>query len=119
MLSFVMNILLATLAVSMMIKGHFSATRQMAVVPLGAALLDTMAMSAVNPALTPGLSAVLVVLQVVILATGSLVLYNDAVRARNKRARRARRRELEKSRAAFEQALEQQGKIIPMRRVCA
>lgn len=119
MLSFVMNLLLAVLAVSMMIKGHFSATRQMAIVPLGAALLDTMALGAVNPALTPALSGLLVVLQVVILATGSLALYNDAVRARNKRARRARRRELEKTRAAFEQALEQQGKVIPMRRVCA
>ena len=119
MLSFVMNILLVSLAVLMLMKGRFGATRQMAIVPLGAAVLDTMTFGAVTPSMTPGLSALLVVLQVVILATGSLVLYQDKVRAHNKQARRARRRELEKSRAAFEQALEQQGKVIPMRRVCA
>ena len=119
MLNFVMNILLATLAVMMLLKGRFGATRQMAIVPLGAAVLDTMTYGAIEAGLTPGLSALVVVLQVVILATGSLVLYNDRVRARNKQARRARRRELERSRAAFEQALEQKSKVIPLHRVCA
>ena len=119
MLSFVMNILLATLAVMMLIKGRYGVTRQMAVVPLGAALLDTLTFGAVNPALTPALSALLVVLQVVILATGALVLYQDRVRARNKQARRVRRRELERSRAAFEQALERQSRVAVRPRVCA
>ena len=119
MLNFMMNLLLAGLAVLMLVKGRYGVTRQMAIVPLGAAVLDTLTLGAVDPAMTPGLSALLVVLQVVILAAGSLALYNDAVRARNKRARRVRRRELEQSRAAFEQALEQKGKVIPMRRVCA
>ena len=119
MLSFVMNLLLAGLAVLMLMKGRFGATRQMAIVPLGAALLDTMTYGAVDAALTPALSGLLVVLQVVILAAGTLVLYNDRVRARNKQARRARRRELERSRAAFEQALEQQGRVAVRQRVCA
>ena len=121
MFAFTLNILLAALAVLMMVKGRFGATRQMAMVPLGAAVLDTMTLGAINPAATPALSALLVVLQLVILATASLVLYRDGVRARNKQARRARRRELERSRAAFEQALEQksQGKVVPLRRVCA
>ena len=119
MLAFTLNILLATLAVLMMVKGRFGATRQMAMIPLGAAVLDTMTLGAIDPTLTPGLSALLVVLQLVILATGSLALYKDAVRARNKRARRIRRRELERSRLAFEQALEQKGKVIPFRQVCA
>ncbi len=119
MFSFVMNLLLAGLAVLMLMKGRFSATRQMALVPLGAALLDTMTYGAVNPALTPALSALLVALQVVILATGALVLYQDKVRTRNKQARRARRRELEKTRAAFEQALEQKGRVAARSRVCA
>ena len=119
MLSIMLNILLATLAVMMMIKGRYGATRQMAIVPLGAAVLDTMTYGAVNPAQTPALSTLLVMLQLVILATGALALHRDRVRARNKQARRIRRRELEQSRAAFEQALEQKGKVIPLRRVCA
>ncbi|MBE6806653.1 MAG: hypothetical protein E7527_01375 [Ruminococcaceae bacterium] len=119
MLSFVMNILLAALAVMMMSKGRYGATRQMAVVPLGAAVLDTLTFGAVTPSMTPGLSALLVVLQVVILVSGALVLHRDRVRARNKQARRVRRRELERSRAAFEQALEQQSRVAARQRVCA
>ena len=119
MFAFLMDILLLVLAVFMLMKGRYSATRQMALVPLGAAVLDGMTLGAVTPSLTPMLSALLVVLQVVILVTGSLALYRDRVRTRNKQARRVRRRELERSRAAFEQAMEQKGKVIPLHRVCA
>ena len=115
MLSFVMNILLATLAVMMLIKGRYGVTRQMAVVPLGAALLDTLTFGAVNPALTPALSALLVVLQVVILSLSVGVLREDAARARMKRARRRRREEMARDRAAFDRAAQRRDRLA----VCA
>ena len=53
------------------------------------------------------------------LAAAAALTYEDAVRARNKRARAARRREIARSRAAFEQALEQRSVSQHRQRVCA
>ena len=119
MFTYVIDFALALVAALMLLRGHYTITRQVAAVPLVVALVDAAFASQLQLSLTPVISALLVVLQVVILASGALALHNDRVRARNKQTRRARRRELEKSRAAFEQALEQQGKVIPLRRVCA
>lgn len=119
MFAFVLDILLAALAVSMLVKGHYGITHQAALVPLAVALLDGSTVLHFDPTLTPVLSATMVALQVVILASGSLLLYQDAVRARQKRARRQRRRQMAASRDAFEQALEQKNRGSAGRRVCA
>ncbi len=119
MFAFVLDILLAVLAGYMLIKGHYGVTRQAALVPLAVAVLDGSVVLQFDPTITPVLSAALVALQVVILACGSLMAYRDAVCARQKRARRMRRRQVAESRAAFEQALAQKGRAATGRRVCA
>ena len=107
MVSWIVDILLAALAVSMLIGGHYGVTRQLAFAPLLTAVLDAVFATQVDLGLTPVLSALLFALQAVILLGGALVLYQDRVRVRNRRARRRRRQELARSRAAFEQAAEQ------------
>lgn len=119
MFAFTLDILLAVLAVFMLVKGHFGVTRQAALVPLAVALLDGSSVLQFDPALTPVLSGALVALRLVILSCGSLMLYRDALRARNKRARNQRRRQVAESRKAFEQALAQKGRAAADRRVYA
>ena len=121
MFAFALDILLAVLAIYMLVKGHFGVTRQAALVPLAVALLDGSSVLQFDPSITPVLSAVMVALQVVILACGALMAYRDAACARQKRARRQRRRQVAASRAAFEQALEQKNRQVAAgwRRVCA
>ena len=119
MFAFTLDILLAALAVAMLVKGHYGVTRQAALVPLAVALLDGSTVLQFDPTLTPLLSAAMVALQVVILSSGSLLLYQDAKQYRQKQARRQRRRQLVASREAFEQALNQKGRTTAGRRVCA
>ena len=119
MFAFVLDILLASLAGFMLLKGHFGVTRQAALIPLAVAVLDGSIVLQFDPTLTPVLSAALIALQVVILACGSLMAYRDVVCARQKRARRMRRRQVAESRNAFEQALAQKGRVAAGRRVCA
>ena len=115
MLNVVLDILLAVLAVSMLIFARFGVTRQAALIPLAMAALDLY----LNGVLSYSLWAVAVaVLQMVVLAVGGMMLVKDRAHARKKQARRNRRRELSRSRAAFEQALEQRGQSA-RRRVCA
>ena len=104
MFTYIIDALLVLLAVGMLLRGHYGITRQAGFVPLVVAVVDAAFAAQLDPALTPVLSGVLIALQLVILAAGSVLLYEDAVQARNKRARRRRRRELAASRAAFEQA---------------
>ena len=119
MLTLMLDVLLAVLAVYMLMKGHYGITKQAGFAPLTVAVLDASFASVIDPALTPGLSAALVVLQLVVLAGAGILSYQDAVRARNKRARRIRRQEVARSRAAFERALEQRQTMGSARRVCA
>ena len=119
MLHLVLDIMLAVLAVYMLLRGHYGVTKQAGFAPLVAAVVDASFASAIDPTLTPWLSAALMVLQVVVLAAATVLTYQDAVRARNKRARRARRQEIARSRAAFEQALERRQVMGGARRVCA
>ena len=119
MLTLVLDILLAVMAVYMLMKGHYGITKQAGFAPLAVAVLDASFASVIDPSLTPGLSAALVVLQVVVLAGAGLLAREDAVRARNKRARRIRRQEVARSRAAFDRALEQRQNMGATRRVCA
>ena len=119
MLTLVLDILLAVMAVYMLMKGHYGITKQAGFAPLAVAVLDASFASVIDPSLTPGLSAALVVLQVVVLAGAGFLAREDAVRARNKRARRIRRQEVARSRAAFDRALEQRQNMGATRRVCA
>lgn len=119
MLTLVLDSILAVLAVYMLLRGHYGITKQAGFVPLTVALLDAAFASAIDPSLTPWLSTALVVLQVIVLAAAATLAYEDAVRARNKRARRARRQEIARSRAAFEQALERRQAAGRRQRVCA
>ena len=119
MLTLVLDIMLAVLAVYMLLRGHYGVTKQAGFAPLVVAVLDATFAAAIDPAHTPWLSAALVALQVVVLTAAAVLTHQDAVRARNKRARRARRQEIARSRAAFEQALEQRQAVGGVRRVCA
>ncbi len=104
MLSWLFDILLVTLGIGMLLGSRYGTTRQLAVAPLVTAALDMAFAAQITPSPTPVLSALLVVLQGVILATGALMLYQDRVRAHNQQARRRRRRQMARYRAAFEQA---------------
>ena len=119
MLTLVLDVLLAVLAVYMLMKGHYGITKQAGLAPLAVAVLDASFASVIDPSLTPVLSAALVALQVVVLAGAGILSYEDAVRARNKQARRIRRQEVARSRAAFDRALEQRQNMGGARRVCA
>lgn len=116
MLTLVLDILLAVLAVSMLIFARFGVTRQAALIPLAMAALDLY----LNGVLSFSLWTVAVALvQVLVLCAGGLMLVQDRARARKKQARRSRRREIARSRAAFEQALEQRERSAARRPVCA
>ena len=117
MFTYIIDALLVLISVGMLLRGHYGVTRQAGFVPLAVAAVDAAFAGLLDPSLTPVLSALLVVLQVVILAAAGLLLYEDAVRARNKRARRQRRHELAASRAAFEQAAARKERV--RRPVCA
>ena len=107
MFTYIIDGLLVLISVAMLLRGHYGITRQAAFVPLTTAVVDAAFAGQLDLLLTPVLTALLVILQMVILSASGLLLYQDAVRARNKRARRQRRRELAVSRAAFEQAAAQ------------
>ena len=104
MFTYIIDALLVAVALGMLLRGHYGITRQAAFIPLTVAVVDAAFAGQLDPLLTPALSVALVVLQLVILSASTLLFYQDAVRARNKRARRQRYRQLAASRAAFEQA---------------
>ena len=104
MLTWLFDILLVGLGIGMLVGGRYGTTRQLALAPLVTAALDAAFAARIDPSLTPVLSALLIVLQGVILLGGAMLLYQDRVRARNRQARRRRRQQLARYRAAFEQA---------------
>ena len=117
MFTLFIDVALALLAALMILKGHYNITRQMAMVPLAVALVDAAFATQLQLSLTPVVSALLIALQVIILAASGEMLREDMVRARNKMNRRRRREELARSRAAVEQAAQRRD---AMRRVaCA
>ena len=116
MLAMTLNILLAVLAFSMLLFGRFGATRQAALIPLAMAVLDA---SFAGLFSHTGWSVVAIALQMLVLAVSGVMLYQDALRAKQKQARRRRRQEIARSRAAFEQALERRQRAEGQRRVCA
>ena len=117
MFTLIIDFALALVAALMIVKGHYGITRQFAAVPLVVALVDAVFASQIQLSLTPVVSALLIALQVIILAASGEMLREDMVRARNKYNRRRRREELARSRATFEQAAQRRD---AMRRVaCA
>ena len=104
MITWLFDILLIGLGIAMLVGGRYGITRQLALVPIITAALDAAFATRIDPSLTPWLSALLVVLQGVILLGGAMQLYQDRVRARNRQARRRRRQQLARYQAAFEQA---------------
>ncbi len=117
MWKYVLDMLLVAMAIGMFLGGRYGVTRQLAFAPLLVAVVDAAFAAQLDLALTPVLSALLVALQVVIFGGSALVLYQDRVHARNKEARRRRRRELARTRLAFEQAAQRREQTAC--RVCA
>lgn len=99
-----LDALLALIAAGMFFFGKYGVTRQLAPAPLLVAVLDAAFARQIQTSLTPALSVVLFLLQLVVLGGSVMVLYQDRVRARNKANRRRRRKEMARSRVAFEQA---------------
>ena len=115
MFTLFIDLALALVAALMIVKGHYGITRQLAAVPLTVALIDAAFATQLDLALTPVLSALVILLQVVILSLSAAVLREDALRARMKRARRHRRQQHQSDRAAFEQAAQRRNRLA----VCA
>ena len=111
MFTYIIDALLVLVAVTMLVRGHYGVTRQAAFVPLVVAVVDAAFAGQLDLLLTPVLSALLIALQLVIMTASGVLFYQDAVRARNKRARRQRRREVAASRAAFEQAAARNNRV--------
>ncbi len=105
--SYIVDLALAAVAVAMLLKGHYGATRQLALAPLMIAILDASFVGVISYSATPVLSILLTMLQLVVLCGSTTVLYQDRVRTRNKQARRRRRHDILRTQAAFEQAREQ------------
>ena len=115
MFTYFIDLGLALVAALMMVKGHYSITRQLAAMPLAVALVDAAFAAQLNLALTPVLSALVILLQVVILTLSAAVLREDALRARAKRFRRIRRQQQERDRATFDRAAQRRERMA----VCA
>ena len=119
MFTYIIDGLLVALGAAMLLKGHYGITRQSGFMPLATAALDAAFVAQLDLSLTPWLSAVVILLQLTVLGANALLFYKDAVCARNKQARRRRRQEVARSRAAFEQALDRRQQTATRRRVCA
>ena len=105
-LSYIIDALLTAVAVSMLLKGGYGVTRQLALAPLAVAALDASFAGVIAYSATPVLSVLLTLLQLTVLFGSAVVLYQDRVRTRNKQERRRRRRDILRTQAAFEQARE-------------
>ena len=106
MFTYIMDLFLVAMAAAMLLRGHYGITRQLAFAPLIVALVDVSFAHQLQLSLTPFLSGLLIFLQVVILFGSGVVLRHDRVQVRNKQARRERRRQVARTRAAFEAAAE-------------
>ena len=92
---------LALVAALMLLRGHYTITRQMAYVPLVVSLVDAAFAAKLQLSLTPVVSALLIALQMAILMVSVGVLREDAARARQKQARRRREEAIARNRAAI------------------
>lgn len=106
LMSYIIDAFLAVTAATMLVKGYFGATRQLALAPLFVAALDASFAGVITYTATPVLSVLLTLLQLTVLFGSAFALYQDRVRARNKQERRRRRRDILRTQAAFAQARE-------------
>lgn len=113
MFTYVIDLALALVAALMLLRGHYNITRQVAMAPLAVALVDAAFASQLELSLTPVISALVVAVQLAVLLFSMGVLHEDGRRVRQQRARRRRREELERSRAAFEQAAARRDALRP------
>ena len=111
MFTYVIDLALALVAALMIVKGHYGITRQLAAVPLAVALIDAVFASQLDLALTPVLSAAVILLQVVILSLSVVMLRQDALHARAKQVRRRRRQEQARDRAAFDRVAQRRNRV--------
>ena len=111
MFTLFIDLALALVAALMILKGHYGITRQLAAVPLVVAMVDAAFATQLQLSLTPVVSALLIALQVAILAASGEVLREDMVRARNKINRRRRREAVARDRAVFEQAAQRRQRM--------
>ena len=111
MFTLFIDLALALVAAVMIVKGHYAITRQLAAVPLVVALVDAAFATQIDLALTPVLSTLLVVLQVVILSLSVVLVREDAKHARMKKARRRRREQDERDRATFDRAAQRRRRV--------
>ena len=111
MFTLFIDLALALVAALMILKGHYAITRQLAAVPLAVALVDAAFATQLQLSLTPVISALVIALQLVILAASGEMLREDAIQARNKRNRRTRREALARDRAAFQQAAQRRDRM--------
>ncbi len=111
MFTLFIDLALALVAALMILKGHYGITRQLAAVPLAVAMVDAAFATQLQLSLTPVVSALLIALQVAILAASGEVLREDMVRARNKINRRRRREAVARDRAVFEQAAQRRQRM--------
>ena len=100
MFTLFIDLSLALVAALMLLRGHYSITRQVAAIPLTVALIDASFASQIQLSLTPVVSGILVALQVIILLFSVGVLREDAARARQQRARQRRREEIARAQTA-------------------
>lgn len=101
MFTYVIDLALALVAALMLLKGHYTITRQVAAVPLVVSLVDAAFADQIQLSLTPVISALLVALQIAILMVSVGVLREDMARARQRRARRRREEEIARARASM------------------
>ncbi len=101
MFTLFIDLALALVAALMLLRGHYNITRQMAAVPLVVSLVDAAFATQIHLSLTPVISALLIVLQVLILTVSVGVLREDMARARQRRARRRREEAITRARASM------------------
>lgn len=88
-LSVISVVAMGVMFMYMVNKAHFTRTRQAAMLPLAACVMEILAAGLLHPLAFPALTAVLVVLRLVILGCCAGIMHEDAVKARQRDSRKA------------------------------
>ena len=102
----------------LLLRGHFAATKELALVPLLTALMDVAFAGQLSPELTPVISGLLFMLQAAILLFSVALAVRDRALARRKAERRRRRMAIARERDLFDSRLaaQEQAKSADVRR---
>ena len=116
--SYITDALLAVTAAWLLLRGHFAATKELALVPLLTALMDVAFAGQLSPELTPVISGLLFALQAAILLLSVALAVRDRALARRKAERRRRRMAIARERDLFDSRLaaQEQAKSADARR---